>query len=158
MRGPRWGYWLSSALPRDLSAAAVATRDFFFRPFKGRLSLIILRIYKILSSAYANDTYVHPASDKCAICANAPVEVRCPLRFWRHSLTATITCSWWRRSQWWRQRSPVSRRIVLFLASISTFLTPIWPIQVLSYLLALLATFVKFARLIINLEQKKVKL
>lgn len=81
MRGPRWGYWLSSALPRDLRAAAVATHDFFFRPFKGRLSLIILRIYKILSSAYANDTYVHPASDKCAICANAPVEVRCPLRF-----------------------------------------------------------------------------
>lgn len=86
-------------------AAAAATRDYYFYPFKNRLSATILRIQISLPSVQMSRTCIpHPINAQSAQTRRSKFDVRSA--FWRHSLTAAITCSWWRHWRQWRHDLP----------------------------------------------------
>lgn len=70
---------VSLALPR-IALPLTRRASSLFRLLKNRLSAAIWRIQISPPSVQMSHTCI-PHSHKCAICANAPVEVRCPLCF-----------------------------------------------------------------------------
>lgn len=147
-RGSRRGYWLSSALPR---IALPLPRRAIIICARLRIACpsTISRIQILLPSVQMSRTCIpHPINAQSAQTRRSRFDVRSA--FWRHSLTAAITCSWWRHWQWRHDLpwNPAYFTVTLFLhlfnilpwcGSYSSW--HCWHV-----------TFAKFAILIINLK------